>query len=83
MSEIRVDPLSGLRTIIAPGREQRSADPRDPFAEGSESLTPPELYAVRPDGGEPDTPVSAGKLFGTTRTRQPGVSGSPPSGRTA
>jgi UDPglucose--hexose-1-phosphate uridylyltransferase len=56
MSEIRVDPLSGLRTIVAPGRAERSADPRDPFAEGSESLTPPELYAVRPDGGAPDTP---------------------------
>ena len=56
MSEIRVDPLSGLRTIIAAGRADRSADPRDPFAEGSESLTPPELYAVRPDGGAPDTP---------------------------
>ena len=56
MSEIRVDPLTGLRTIVAPGRAARSADPRDPFAEGSESLTPPELYAVRPDGSEPDTP---------------------------
>ena len=56
MSEIRVDPLSGLRTIVAPGRAERSADPRDPFAEGNESLTPPELYAVRPDGGAPDTP---------------------------
>jgi UDPglucose--hexose-1-phosphate uridylyltransferase len=56
MSEIRVDPLSGLRTIVAPGRAERSADPRDPFAEGSESLTPPELYAVRPGGGAPDTP---------------------------
>ena len=56
MSEIRVDPLSGLRTILAPGRAERSADPRDPFAEGSESLTPPELYAVRPAGGAPDTP---------------------------
>ena len=56
MSEIRVDPLSGLRTIVAPGRAERSADPRDPFADGSESLTPPEIYAVRPDGGAPDTP---------------------------
>ena len=56
MSEIRVDPLSGLRTILAPARAERNADPRDPFAEGSESLTPPELYAVRPGGGGPDTP---------------------------
>ena len=56
MSEIRVDPLSGLRTIIAPGRAGRDADPGDPFAEGSEAQTPPEVYAVRPDGSAPDTP---------------------------
>ncbi len=56
MPEIRVDPLSGLRTIVAPARADRDADPRDPFAHGSESLTPPELYAVRPDGGARDTP---------------------------
>ena len=56
MPEIRVDPLSGLRTIVAPGRADRDADPRDPFAEGNESLTPPELYAVRPGGSAPDTP---------------------------
>jgi UDPglucose--hexose-1-phosphate uridylyltransferase len=56
MPEIRVDPLSGLRTIVAPERAVRGADARDPFAEGSESLTPPELYAVRPDGSAPDTP---------------------------
>ena len=28
----------------------------DPFAEGHEDRTPPELYAVRPNGGGPDTP---------------------------
>jgi UDPglucose--hexose-1-phosphate uridylyltransferase len=28
----------------------------DPFAEGHEDRTPPELYAVRPQGGAPDTP---------------------------
>jgi len=56
MPEIRVDPLSGLRTIVAPDRALRGEDPRDPFAEGNESLTPPELYAVRPDGSPPDTP---------------------------
>ena len=51
MSEIRVDPLSGLRTIVAPGRADRDADrDRDPFAEGNESLTPPEVFAIRPDG---------------------------------
>jgi len=29
---------------------------RDPFAEGHEDRTPPELYAVRPGGGPPDSP---------------------------
>jgi UDPglucose--hexose-1-phosphate uridylyltransferase len=29
---------------------------KDPFAEGHEDRTPPEVYAVRPGGGEPDTP---------------------------
>lgn len=28
----------------------------DPFAEGHEDRTPPEVYAVRPDGGSPDSP---------------------------
>ncbi len=28
----------------------------DPFADGHEDRTPPELYAVRPGGGEPDSP---------------------------
>ena len=63
MPEIRVDPLSGLRTIIAPGRSAREQDPGDPFAEGNESQTPPELYAVRPDGSEPDTPGWSVRVF--------------------
>jgi UDPglucose--hexose-1-phosphate uridylyltransferase len=68
MTEIRVDPLSGHKTIVAgeraerPGGEPRCPAPapidveRDPFAEGHEVRTPPELYAVRPAGGEPNTP---------------------------
>jgi UDPglucose--hexose-1-phosphate uridylyltransferase len=64
VSEIRVDPLSGLRTIVAPGRAHRGEDAetgrdrdeQDPFAEGNESLTPPEVFAIRPDGSAPDTP---------------------------
>src|ERR1019366_4435441 len=63
MPEIRVDPLSGHKTIVAGERSARPggepcappAQPidaeRDPFAEGHEDRTPPELYAVRPDGG--------------------------------
>jgi len=66
--ELRVDPLSGARTIVAGERSRRpGGEPRcppappidaagDPFAEGNEARTPPELYAVRPGGGEPDGP---------------------------
>jgi UDPglucose--hexose-1-phosphate uridylyltransferase len=68
MSEIRIDPLSGHKTIIAgerskrPGGQPTCAPPepidveRDPFAEGHEDRTPPELYAVRPGGGPADSP---------------------------
>ncbi len=68
MPEIRVDPLSGHKTIVAgersrrPGGEPRCAPPDpidpagDPFAEGHEDRTPPELYALRPQGGPPDSP---------------------------
>lgn len=66
MPEIRVDPLSGHKVIVAgersarPGGEPRCPAPapidveRDPFAEGHEDRTPRELYAVRPAGGEAD-----------------------------
>ncbi len=69
MPEVRVDPLSGHKTIIADERAARPgsglqappADPpidpeRDPFLEGHEDRTPPELDALRPDGSAPDTP---------------------------
>ena len=68
MPQLRIDPLTGQRAIIAGARAGRpgghlSATPPepidlagDPFAEGHEDRTPPELYAVRPGGGEPDTP---------------------------
>jgi UDPglucose--hexose-1-phosphate uridylyltransferase len=68
MPEIRIDPLSGHKVIVAgerserPGGEPRCPAPvaidveRDPFAVGHEDRTPPELYAVRPDGSAPNTP---------------------------
>jgi UDPglucose--hexose-1-phosphate uridylyltransferase len=68
LPEVRVDPLTGLRTIVAaaradrPGGEPRvePAEPidreKDPFAEGHEDRTPPEVYAVRPGGGAADSP---------------------------
>jgi UDPglucose--hexose-1-phosphate uridylyltransferase len=68
LPELRIDPLSGHRTIVAgersrrPGGEPRCSPPeaidpeRDPFAEGHEQQTPPELHAIRPGGGPPDSP---------------------------
>ena len=68
MPELRVDPLSGLRVIVAgergdrpgaflPVGERPPIDPEaDPFLEGHEDRTPPEVYAVRPDGGATDGP---------------------------
>jgi UDPglucose--hexose-1-phosphate uridylyltransferase len=68
MPEVRIDPLTGQRAIVAgaradrPGGELRATPPEpldpstDPFALGHEDRTPPEVYAVRPDGGEPNTP---------------------------
>jgi len=63
-----VDALSGAKVIIAGERSKRpNGEPRcepaapidadrDPFAEWHEDRTPAELYAVRPHGGEPNTP---------------------------
>jgi UDPglucose--hexose-1-phosphate uridylyltransferase len=68
MPEVRIDPLTGFRAIVAGDRAHRpggelSAAPAapidrdsDPFAEGHEDRTPPEIYAVRPRGGAPNTP---------------------------
>jgi UDPglucose--hexose-1-phosphate uridylyltransferase len=70
MPEIRIDPLTGLRTVIAEGRAERERalmappfppparpEPQDdPFAAGQEARTPSELYAVRDDGSPPDGP---------------------------
>jgi len=68
VNEIRVDPLTGLKTIIAAGRATRPGDryavgppepidtEADPFLEGHEDRTPPEVHAVRPGGSPPDGP---------------------------
>ena len=67
MPEVRVDTLSGHKSIIAAERARRPggglraqpAEPldaqADPFAEGNEGRTPPEIYALRP-AGPPDSP---------------------------
>jgi UDPglucose--hexose-1-phosphate uridylyltransferase len=65
--ELRIDPLTGLRVVLAPGRADRpfsfeSSDTHDaareecPLCEGHESWTPPETFALRPGGGPPDSP---------------------------
>jgi len=65
--EIRADQLTGLPTILAPGRSDRpldfhssarkpGAEESCPFCEGREDSTPPEVWADRPGGGDPDTP---------------------------
>ena len=66
--EVRIDQLTGLRSILAPGRAERpdvfdpaapvsapDAAEKCPFCEGREDRTPPELWADRP-GDRPDTP---------------------------
>ena len=64
--EIRIDQLTGLRTILAPARAERPieftyerppAKAEDcPFCEGREDRTPPETWADRPGGGPADGP---------------------------
>jgi UDPglucose--hexose-1-phosphate uridylyltransferase len=68
--EIRIDPLTGLKVALAPGRAKRPQAwlpvsdehsvpsgpvPGCPFCGGHEDQTPPETYALRPDGGPPDS----------------------------
>jgi UDPglucose--hexose-1-phosphate uridylyltransferase len=65
--ELRIDPLTGLRVVLAPARADRpfsfeSSETHDaareecPLCEGHESWTPPETFALRPGGGPPDSP---------------------------
>jgi UDPglucose--hexose-1-phosphate uridylyltransferase len=62
LPELRIDPITGLRVIVAGERGSRpgaflDVAPRepidresDPFARGHEDRTPPEVYALREDG---------------------------------
>ena len=67
--EIRLDQLTGLRTILSPARADRPFDfggvpteendearQKCPFCEGREDRTPPETWADRPGGGAADSP---------------------------
>ena len=65
----RVDPLTGHKTIVAGDRAGRPgggfavsppepiAAEDDPFLEGHEDQTPPEVHAHRPGGGPPTRPA--------------------------
>ncbi len=81
--ELRIDPLTGLRVIVAGERGARPGafldvtprepiDPEsDPFAAGNEDRTPPELYALREDGRDGEAThivaVDDGVVIGTCR----------------
>jgi UDPglucose--hexose-1-phosphate uridylyltransferase len=69
LPEVRIDQLTGLRTILSPARadrpfdfggvpdeENKEARENCPFCEGREDRTPPETWADRPGGGAPDSP---------------------------
>ena len=64
MPEVRVDPLTGFKTIVAaeratrPGAQAFRVEPappidpdEDPFVDGHEDRTPPEVYARAAAGG--------------------------------
>jgi len=101
MPEIRIDPLSGHRTIVAGERSRRPGgapslseserapepiDPeRDPFADGHEDRTPPELYAVRPGSDVADSPGwrvrVVPNLYPALAPADPGEDSAEPDGR--
>ena len=67
--EVRIDQLTGLRVVLAPGRAERpdafapataeskpDAAETCPFCEGREDRTPPEVWADRRGGGAADGP---------------------------
>lgn len=63
--EFRRDPLHNTWVVFAPERQRRPQDfiqttiasgVVDPFAEGNERLTPPEVYALRKEKSKPNEP---------------------------
>ncbi|UCD55234.1 MAG: galactose-1-phosphate uridylyltransferase, partial [Candidatus Omnitrophota bacterium] len=67
MPELRRDPIIGRWVIIATERAKRPTDfsfekdspsphKKCPFCEGNESLTPPEVYALRKARTRPNAP---------------------------
>ncbi len=57
MHEIRQEPIEESWILLSENRITRLKQPTDlcPFCPGKESLTPPEIMAIR-DGGEPNSP---------------------------
>lgn len=66
MPELRKDPIVQRWVVMAPDRAKRPSDVKDdpkfvegefdPFAEGNEAATPPEIMAYRNYGSEPNGP---------------------------
>lgn len=66
MPELRKDPILGRWVIVSAERAQRPGDFKMPpvvakgghcpFCEGNESITPPEIMALRPTGSKPNGP---------------------------
>lgn len=67
MPELRQDPITGRWVVLSPERLQRPLhfsqpdtppmqDAENPFLEGNESYTPPEVFAIRENGSAPNTP---------------------------
>ena len=67
MPELRKDPIMGRWVIIATERGKRPNDynvpavevidpAKNPFAEGNEQLTPPEIFAFRDPRSKPNGP---------------------------
>lgn len=67
MSELRKDPIVDRWVIIAaergrrphefePPPEKTAAGAACPLCEGNERMTPPEIWAIRPEGGAPNGP---------------------------
>ena len=63
--EFRRDPLHNTWVVFSPERQRRPQDylpavlqgeDLDPFAEGNERLTPPEVYAIRKEKTKPNEP---------------------------
>ena len=63
--EFRRDPLHNTWVVFAPERQRRPQDflsailqsgTLDPFAEGNERLTPPEVYSIRKEKTKPNEP---------------------------